>query len=134
MWNYRFSLTSGRMVTIAALHVSDTSESVPRVEYEAQFIESARRYGRVLWKEPRSTYVIPPEHQLITEGPHVSTRIPPLVYHARLVCYEAFKGDVISELLVIWFGNPEPHTGLLDIVSRAVKDVPWDEIARPCNP
>lgn len=134
MWHYRFPLSSGRIVTIEALHVSDTSEDIPRVEYEAQFIESARRYGRVLWQEPRATYVIPPEHQVITEGSHVYTRIPPLVYHARLVCFEDFKDDVMSELIVIWFGNPEPQRGLLDIVSHAAKDVPWDELARPCHP
>jgi hypothetical protein len=58
-------------------------------------------------------------------------RIAPVVYLARLVCYESFKDDVMSELIVIWFGDPEPVRGILDIVSAAVKDVPWDEQCSP---
>ena len=135
MWAYTFPLTSGRMVTIEGLHVSDTGEDNVRAEYESQYIDSARRYGNVLWSEPRSTFVIAPEHVRVAYGaipPY--KRLPLLVYHARLVCYEDFKDDVMSELIVIWFGEPEPHTGILDIVSRATKEIPWEELARPCHP
>jgi len=135
---HTFNLSSGRSVRISALVVMPTYASlvsgVPDPDSDAELILRARKRVRTLWGE-RPTHVILPEYECAMEGGRTFLRMPPLQY-----CVWLESGPLkssakkCSQLVVIWFGRCNSYVGLLELIERSLRSLPWEQLAVGCDP
>jgi len=108
-------------------------EGTPNADFDAKLVQQARQRAVKYWGE-RPTHVIPAEYQFETNWGRTFARMPPIEYMAWLTSTAIDNLYADSQLVVIWYGNQELAAGLLDIVSRALKDLPWEQLAGGCDP
>jgi hypothetical protein len=124
-------LDCGRDVMLDSFDYSRTYagllEGLPNSEMNGRIIERALVYRDSTWGK-RKVHLIQPTLNL-TDPAHPA--LPPVLMRAWLVCFNpvdpAFMG---SELVVDWF-TAECHTeAIADVVFRAVRGLPWEQLAR----
>ncbi len=104
-------------------------EGRPTAELNAHIIETALGERRESWGR-RKTHLIPP----VVDGRDPKhPRLPPALLRAWLNCYRPINPEFHgSELVVVWFAE-ECHTEpIADVVFRAVRGLPWEELAADC--
>jgi hypothetical protein len=82
-----------------------------------------------IWGD-RPTYVVPPAIRLITEVGRTYLRLPELIYHLWLTSEPIGADWCASELVVLYFGPPQYNIPIGDIVGQALRDIPWEQVAR----
>jgi hypothetical protein len=130
----RISLSSGRVVRLDGLYVTETYaslwEGVPDDTYNARMIEEARGALVHMWNE-RRTYVIPPAIRRITHPGRTYDRLPDVRYHAWLSSDAVDRGaGSASELVLVWFQSEDHEATLFDTVARAVRSIDWESLAK----
>ena len=97
------------------------------VERANQHILQLARVAHEKTLGPRNFYLIPPVLTDDPEFPHY----PDVYIYVWLYCEEPVKGRDCdgSQLVVGWFENLDPGKPLREIVSQAVKSVPWEDFA-----
>ena len=77
-------------------------------------------------------HVIPPVVDLHRGLEHPT--LPPILLRAWLQCpVPVGLGSEGSELVVIWFSEECQHESIEQIVFRAVRGLPWDDLAEGFN-
>ena len=130
----RFELSSGRLVGLEAIHMRRTYEQIiegiPSDEYNAHLIETQATALSTIWGK-RRTHIIAPQTNRITTAGRTYNRLPELVHHALLTSDSIDRSRHGSSLVVCWFGPPQGYreTPILELVSRAVSDLSWEQLA-----
>jgi hypothetical protein len=103
-------------------------EGLPNAEINSRIIARARVMES--WG-PRKTHLIPPE--VDARDPR-HPALPPALLRAWLWCGEpidpAYMG---SELVVVWFSEECLDEPIAEMVLRAVRGLPWDQLADDFN-
>lgn len=123
-------LDCGRDVALDAFDYARTyaglTEGRPNAEMNARIIERelAERDGS--WGK-RKTHLIPP---VIDDRDPAHPVLPTACLRAWLTCFQpvnpAFMG---SELVVVWFAGECHAEPITDVVFRAVRGLPWEQLA-----
>jgi hypothetical protein len=122
------TLDCGRRVMLDAFEYSRTYggllEGLPNAEINSRIIEGAlaeRSWGL------RKTHLIPPE--VDTRDPR-HPELPPALLRAWVWCNDpinpAFMG---SSLVVVWFAHECHADTIADVVFRAIRGLPWEQLA-----
>jgi hypothetical protein len=123
-------LDCGRDVSLEAFDYSRTYagllEGRPNAEMNARIIERAVAEREGSWGK-RAVHLIPPA----TDGTDPTHPVlPSALLRAWLTCYQpvnpAFMG---SELVVVWFTDECHAEPIADVVFRAVRRLPWEQLA-----
>ena len=122
------TLDCGRRVTLDAFEYSRTYagllEGLPNAEINSRIIEEALAKG--LWG-PRKTHLVPP---VIDERDPKHPRLPSACLQAWVWCNDpidpAFMG---SALVVVWFADECLADTIADVVFRAIRGLPWEQLA-----
>jgi hypothetical protein len=135
--DYEIVLSSGRVVRLQGFHVARTYvgllEGAPDADYNRRVLASARERVTRLWGD-RPTYLIDPEpHSEFLTG-RVCVRLPEITYHAWLESGPIDQVFAYSELVVSWFGPYAGETPIPKLVHQAIRDLPWEPLARGCDP
>jgi hypothetical protein len=121
------SLACGRVVHVDAFSVEQTYAGmlcgVPDKEMNDEIIAAALLNEE--WGE-RKTHLIDP---VIIPRECGTPVLPPCLCKAWLVCHDKNKGGDGSELVVVWFAYAVFDHSLDAVISNAVVDLPWDELA-----
>jgi hypothetical protein len=124
------TLDCGRRVSLDAFHYSRTYASLiegrPNAGLNAQIIQAALTERDGSWAQ-RRTHLIPPVADArVPEHPV----LPPVVLKAWLTCNEPVDPSFMgSELVVIWFQDECHAEPIADVVFRAVRGLPWEQLA-----
>jgi hypothetical protein len=98
----------------------------PDAEINAEIIQGAITAHEKSWGE-RAVHLISPEVDLRDPDHPV---LPPVLLRAWLVCYQpinpAFMG---SELVVVWFAEECHAEPISEVIFRAVRALPWEQLA-----
>jgi hypothetical protein len=124
------TLDCGREVMLDAFDYSRTYagllEGRPNAEMNDRIIERAQTAREESWGK-RAVHVIPPDVDA-TDPAHPA--LPPVLLRAWLICFQpvdpAFMG---SELVVVWFTTDCHTEPIADVVFRAVRGLPWEQLA-----
>lgn len=102
-------------------------EGSPNESRNAWFIKSAMTRHQALWGE-RQTYMVPPTMDVSDPA---RLTLPRLNLHVWLTCAEPIKPMFDgSQLVVTWFVD-ECHTQpLAEVISSAIRHLPWKQLAR----
>ena len=124
------TLDCGRKVTLASFDYTRTYagllEGRPDTEMNARIIERQLTARDESWGR-RKTYLFPP---VIDNRDPAYPVLPPACLRAWVWCNDpidpAFMG---SELVIVWFAD-ECHAELIaDVVFRAIRGLPWEQLA-----
>ena len=122
-------LDCGRDVFLDAFDYSRTYAGVlagPTADMNADIVKDALAEREGSWGK-RAVHLIPPVVD-VTDPDHPA--LPPALLRAWLVCVEpvnpAFMG---SELVVVWFADECHAEPIADVVFRAIRGLPWDQLA-----
>ena len=129
-----FELSSGLRVILEALHVTRTYggllEGLPTQRMNNEILATLPSRMTPLWGK-RKTHIVPPS----PHEKHGGIFLPKLIYLAWLSSLGAIHSDFIySELVIVWFGAEQLDTPLQSLVSEAIRNVPWEDLAEPCDP
>jgi hypothetical protein len=113
--NFAYSLTYGGLIM-----------GRPNPKVNAMIVESAISQCERSWGK-RALHLIPPT---VDQSDPAHPMLPPILLRAWLSCNKpansAFMG---SQLVVVWFTEECDSEPIADIVSRAVRDLPWEQLA-----
>lgn len=126
------TLDCGRQVWLDSFDYSPTYggllEGLPNAEINSRIIEQALANGS--WGL-RKTHLIPPEVDI--RDPNHPT-LPPALLRAWLWCGEPIDPRFMgSHLVVVWFDRECLDEPIADVVFRAVRRLPWDQLADDFN-
>ena len=109
-------------------------EGRPTQEMDAELVLAARKAARHRFGE-WPCHVILPDLMFVNSPPFHFSHLPPVRYLA-LLSSDELPGDdhVMSMLAVVFFGPDEPHTGILNIAARELRNLPWEDLAKGCDP
>jgi hypothetical protein len=124
------TLDCGRQVTLDAFDYKRTYlgllEGRPDAEMNARIIERALDEREGSWGL-RKTHLIPP---VIDERDPEHPVMPPACLRAWVWCNDpidpAFMG---SALVVVWFADECHADTIADVVFRAIRGLPWEQLA-----
>ncbi|MEQ8789871.1 MAG: hypothetical protein RIC55_26490 [Pirellulaceae bacterium] len=125
-----FDLDCGRSVAVDALYYQRTYLSLlegrPNREMNDRILEKVRSEMAPLWGK-RRVHVIPPA---INESDRTHPVLPRVRFTVWLTCYQPIQEpNAGSELVVVWFREECAGEPLDEIVSSAIRSLPWDELA-----
>jgi hypothetical protein len=125
------TLDCGRKVSLDALDYSRTYacllEGRPDPDLNARIIEHATTERDATWGK-RPFYVIPPVLDLRDPAHPV---MPPAQFRAWLTCYEPINPEFMgSHLVVLWFSDECHSEPLAEVVFRAIRGLPWEQLAQ----
>jgi len=126
------TLDCGRQVYLDAFEYSRTYaglfDGLPNAEINSHIIEWAR--AKETWG-PRKTHMLRPV--VDTRDPSHPV-LPPALLRAWVWCNDpidpAFMG---SELVVVWFAEECHAEPIADVVFRAIRGLPWEQLAQDFN-
>jgi hypothetical protein len=126
------TLDCGRRVTLDGFEYSPTYASLfdglPNAEINSDIIEWAQ--AKETWG-PRKTHLIPPAVDARDPSHPV---LPPALLRAWVWCNDpinpAFMG---SSLVVVWFADECHAEPIADVVLRAIRGLPWEQLAEDFN-
>src|SRR5262245_20241886 len=127
-------LDCGRQVSLDAFDYSRTYggllEGLPNAEMNRRIIERAQAEREGSWG-PRKTHLIPP---VVDARDPKHPAFSPALLRAWLHCNEpidpAFMG---SALVVVWFAEECLDEPITEVVFRAIRGLPWDQLADDFN-
>ena len=124
-------LDCGRDVSIDSFDYSHTyaglTLGVPNARINDRILASAIASCEQSWGK-RKLHVIPPTVDL-RRGPEYPT-LPPVLLRTWLLCsVPVGRSSEGSELVVIWFSEECQHESIEQIVFRAIRGLPWDDLA-----
>lgn len=128
----KIELASGETVWLDAFHTTKTYggllEGRPTREINARILESALYTASRLWNA-LTPHLIPPLEEERADG----LRLPEMINFALLGSCTPVKASEYggSTLVVIWFAPEQSDVPLSIIVSEAVRDIPWADLAEP---
>lgn len=131
-----FVLASGRVVRLDALHIdctyADLVDGIPDAKYNEKILARKRQHLEKVWGQ-RPTHLISPETRTVEVKSLFAERgiyLPEITYHAWLTSDPIGGESCGSELVVVWFEHKAAGTGVLGVVERAVRDLPWEQLAK----
>ncbi len=132
--NMFMKLDCGRWVSIHAFEYSYTYgglvEGRPNAKLNAWLIEAAVAAASKSWG-PRKTHLIPPA---VDDRNPKHPLLPPTCLRAWLTCDVPINhGFMGSSLVVVWFADECYAEPIFDVVFRAVRGLPWEELAQDFN-
>lgn len=122
----RFTLPTGRQLTITELHFEWTYEGLivgsPNPEINRHIIERTLRRAAAFCSWLPVHFLSP-----VMQEPDC---LPSMCWTVRFLS-DTVPGsyDVWSALVVVWFGEHDPARPLVDRVEAATRDLEWDALA-----
>lgn len=125
-----FALDCGRQVWLDGFDYSRTYagllEGRPNAELNARILEDAVTRREAVWGK-RPIHLISP---VIDNSDTDHPVLPPVLLRAWLVCSEPVNPEFMgSELVVVWFCDECHGESIEEFVLRAVRTLPWDQLA-----
>jgi hypothetical protein len=127
-------LDCGRQVSLDAFNYGRTYGGLmlgrPNAKLNAWTIEAEVAAASKSWG-PRKTHLIPPA---VDDRDPKHPLLPPTCLWAWLTCPCPIKPTFqASELVVVWFADECHAEPIADVVFRAVRGLPWEELAQDFN-
>lgn len=124
------TLDCGRRVVLDAfdyaLTYAGTIAGRPNARANAKIIAHALTERDSSWGK-RTTHLIPP---VIDDSDPDHPKLPPVCLRAWLWCNDPIDPEYMgSDLVVVWFAEECHAEPIADVVFRAIRGLPWDELA-----